>query len=232
MPIETIAFDADDTLWHSEVHFREASAEIINLLTQWQTEDEVDRILNEIEMHNLLLYGYGVKGYILSMLEGAIAVSDGEIQADQVSRILALGQQMLKAEVELRPGVEACLETLSGKYHMIVITKGDLLDQNDKMQRSGLAEYFSDVEVVSQKTPDVYAAILKRHRLSPENFLMVGNSLPSDIIPILALGGKAVHIQADTTWAHEMADDFDHKQPGFYELTHLGELPDLLAKGL
>ncbi|MCB2214290.1 HAD family hydrolase [bacterium] len=232
MPIDTIAFDADDTLWHSEVHFREASAEINDLLSQWQTEDDVDRILNEIEMHNLPLYGYGVKGYILSMVEGAIAVSDGDIRADQVGRILALGQQMLKAEVELRPGVEACLEALSGKYPLIVITKGDLLDQNDKVQRSGLADYFSAVEVVSQKSSEVYAGILERHHLAPENFLMVGNSLPSDIIPVLALGGKAVHIPADTTWAHEMVDDFDRTQSGFYELEHLGELPDLLAKGI
>jgi putative hydrolase of the HAD superfamily len=232
MPIETIAFDADDTLWHAEVHFREVSAKILDLLLQWKDADEVDRTLNEIEMHNLPRYGYGVKGYILSMVEGAIAVSGGEIRAEQVGQILALGQQMLKAEVELRPGVEACLEALSGKYRMIVITKGDLLDQNDKVQRSGLAEYFSAVEVVSQKTPEVYAAILERHRLAPETFLMVGNSIPSDVIPVLAVGGKAVQIPADTTWAHEMVDDFDNTQAGFYELEHLGELPELLAKGL
>jgi putative hydrolase of the HAD superfamily len=124
------------------------------------------------------------------------------------------------------------LEALNGDYRLMVITKGDLLDQNDKVQRSGLAGYFSAVEVVSQKTPEVYETILERHHLAPEAFLMVGNSIASDIAPILTLGGKAVHIPADTTWAHEMVDDFDSAQAGFYELAHLGELPSLLAKGL
>ncbi len=228
MPLEMIAFDADDTLWHAEVHFREASARISDLLSQWEDAEEIDRVLNEFEMHNLPLYGYGVKGYILSMLEAAIAISGGEVPAERIGQILALGRQMLKAEVDLRPHVLECLEAVSGKYRLMVITKGDLLDQNDKVQRSGLAAYFSAVEVVSQKTPEVYAAILERYRLAPDAFLMVGNSLPSDVIPVLALGGQAVHVPADTTWVHETIDAFDGSQPGFYELADLGQLPALI----
>lgn len=229
MKLDMIAFDADDTLWHGEVHYREAQAELQNILTPWCTPVQTEQLMDKIEMQNLPLYGYGVKAFTLSMMEAAVALSGGEIKGEQIGQILALGRQMLEAEVRLRPNVGQALQVLSQTYRLIVITKGDLLDQTEKVERSGLAHYFSAVEVVNEKTPQVYQAILDRYQVSPANFLMIGNSLPSDIIPVLALGGTAIHIPGDTTWAHEMVDDFDTQQPGFYELEDLAQLPDLVA---
>ena len=228
MTLDLIAFDADDTLWHGEVHYREAQAELRAILASWGSPAEIDQLMDKIEMQNLPLYGYGVKAFTLSMLEAAVAFSGGEIRGVRVGQILALGRQMLEAEVRLQPQAHEALQALSHSYRLIVITKGDLLDQNDKVERSGLGSYFSAVEVVSQKTPAVYRAILDRYQTAPDQFLMIGNSLPSDIIPVLAIGGSAVHIPADTTWAHETAADFDSGQRGFYELESLGQLPDFV----
>ncbi|MBG0786822.1 MAG: HAD family hydrolase [Anaerolineaceae bacterium] len=232
MTLDMIAFDADDTLWHGEVHYVEAQAELRNILAPWSPPAEVDRLMDKIEMQNLPLYGYGVKAFTLSMLEAAVALTHGEIKGNEIGQILALGRQMLEAEVRLCPNVSQTLQTLSQTHRLIVITKGDLLDQTEKVERSGLARYFSAVEVVNRKTPEIYQAILDRYQVAPQNFLMIGNSLPSDIIPVLALGGTAVHIPADTTWAHEMVDDFDTGQPGFYELEGLAQLPALIYNHL
>ena len=228
MKLDMIAFDADDTLWHGEVHYREAQAELQNTLEPWCSPAETEQLMDKIEMQNLTLYGYGVKAFTLSMMEAAVALSDGEIMGKQVKRILALGRQMLEAEVRLRPNVHQALQALSETHRLIVITKGDLLDQTEKVERSGLARYFSAVEVVNKKTPEIYQAILDRYNVAPQNFLMIGNSLPSDIIPVLALGGTAIHIPADTTWAHEMVSDFDTRQPGFHKLEGLAQLPDFI----
>ena len=228
MPFDMIAFDADDTLWHGEVHYRDAQDSLKSLLSPWKDPETIDQILDEIEMCNLPLYGYGVKAFMLSMTEAAITISDGEIRGDQIGQILSLGRGMLEAEVDLCPHVLETLQKLSADYRLMVITKGDLLDQTDKVERSGLAPYFTAVEVVSQKTAPVYRSILERYHLDPARFMMVGNSLPSDIIPVLELGGSAVHIPADTTWAHEMVEDFDSSQPGFFELENVSQLPTLL----
>lgn len=228
MTLDLIAFDADDTLWHGEVHYREAQAELRSILAPWCSPAETDRMMDEIDMQNLPLYGYGIKAFTLSMLEAAVALSKGEIQGEQVGQILALGRQMLEAEVRLQPHVHETLRALAQTHRLIVITKGDLLDQNDKVKRSGLTPYFSAVEVVSEKTPPVYQAILDRYQVAPAQFLMIGNSLPSDIIPVLAIGGAAVHIPADTTWAHETVADFDSDQRGFYELADLSQLPNFI----
>lgn len=232
MMLDMIAFDADDTLWHGEVHYRDAQETLKSLLSPWEDPETIDHILDEIEMRNLSLYGYGVKAFTLSMIEASIAISDGEIPGEQIGRILSIGREMLAAEVKLCPHVLETLQTLSAECRLMVITKGDLLDQTDKVERSGLAPYFTAVEVVSQKTTPVYKTILERYHLDPTTFMMVGNSLPSDIIPVLALGGLAVHIPADTTWAHEMVDDFNRTQKGFYELADMGKLPELIEKEL
>ncbi|QRN82632.1 HAD family hydrolase [Chloroflexota bacterium] len=232
MTLNMIAFDADDTLWHGEVHYTEAQTELRSILAPWSTPAEIDRLMDKIEMQNLPLYGYGVKAFTLSMMEAAVALTNGEIKGNEIGQILALGRQMLEAEVRLCPNVGQTLQTLSQTHRLIVITKGDLLDQTEKVERSGLARYFSAVEVVNKKTPEIYQAILDRYQVAPQHFLMIGNSLPSDIIPVLALGGTAVHIPADTTWAHEMVDDFDSSQPGFYELEGLAQLPDLIYNHL
>lgn len=228
MTLDMIAFDADDTLWHAEVHYREAQAELRRILAPWRGADEIDQLMDRIEMKNLPLYGYGVKAFTLSMLEAAVALSDGKISGAEVGQILALGRQMLEAEIRLMPNIHTALQALSKAYCLIVITKGDLLDQTEKVERSGLAHYFSAVEVVNVKTPEVYKAILDRYQVDPARFLMIGNSLPSDIIPILELGGSAIHIPADTTWAHETVADFDGGRPGFYELEDPGQLPDFI----
>lgn len=228
MKLDMIAFDADDTLWHGEVHYREAQAELHHILANWRKPEEIDHVMDRIEMQNLPLYGYGVKAFTLSMMEAAVALSNGEVTGEQIDRILTLGRQMLEAEVRLRPNVHLALQSLSQAHRLIVITKGDLLDQTEKVERSGLAHYFSGVEVVNEKNPQIYQAILDRYQITPENFLMIGNSLPSDIIPVLALGGTAIHIPADTTWAHEMVANFDTSQPRFYELEDLAQLPDFI----
>ena len=228
MKLDMIAFDADDTLWHGEVHYREAQAELQTILTPWCTPAETEQLMDKIEMQNLPLYGYGVKAFTLSMMEAAVTLTGGEIKGEQIGQILALGRRMLEAEVRLRPNVDQALQALSQTHRLIVITKGDLLDQTEKVERSGLARYFSAVEVVNVKTPQVYQTILDRYQVDAQNFLMIGNSLPSDIIPVLTLGGTAIHIPADTTWAHEMVDDFDTHQPGFYELEDLAQLPDFI----
>ena len=230
MTLDMIAFDADDTLWHGEVHYREAQAELQTILSPWCSPAETERVMDRLDMQNLPLYGYGVKAFTLSMMEAAVALSEGEIKGAQIGQILALGRRMLEAEVRLRPNVHQALRALSQTHRLIVITKGDLLDQTEKVERSGLAHYFSGVEVVNKKTPEIYQAILDRYQVTPQNFLMIGNSLPSDVIPVLALGGKAIHIPADTTWAHEMVDHFDTGQPGFYELEDLAQLPDFIHR--
>lgn len=230
MTIEMIAFDADDTLWHAEVLFQSALEEFKKILSKWEEPETIDEIMVEIEMRNLPHLGYGVKAFMLSMIEGAIQISNGEIDARSIEKILSIGRSMLEAQLSLRPHITETLNTLADNYRMMIITKGDLLDQTMKVERSGLAQYFSLVEVVNEKTPQTYTSILKKLNLNPEHFLMVGNSIKSDILPVLELGGKAVYIPGDTTWVHEMVPDFTTPKENFYELEHLGQLPDLIAK--
>ena len=228
--IETIAFDADDTLWHNETLYREAQARLEDLLSPWGSQKEIHNVLTEKEMGNLSLYGYGIKAFTLSMIETALKISGNQIGADRIEKILALGRSMLNAQVNLLPGVKDVLRTLSRTHRLMVITKGDLLDQTSKVTRSGLQGCFSLVEVLNQKTPEAYRGILDKHNLDIKTFLMVGNSLRSDIAPVLALGGKAVHIPADTTWEHEMLPDFDPTQEGYYKIEDITELPGLVEK--
>lgn len=228
--LEMIAFDADDTLWHNEVHYRDAQAQFLHILSRWAEPEQVDAVLNETEMGNLALYGYGVKAFTLSMLETAVKVSGARIEGEAVGKILALGREMLQEEVTLLRGVEETLNTLSEDYPLMVITKGDILDQTNKVKRSGLAKYFRRVEVVSDKTPLTYQEVLSKNQIDPARFVMVGNSIRSDILPVLALGGCAIHIPADTTWEHEMVSDFDDAQDGFYTLNTMKELPELLTR--
>jgi len=230
MAIEMIAFDADDTLWKTEANFEKAQEELEKILAPWQDSEQTEEIVFKTEMENLSIYGLGVKAFTLSMIEAALQISQGEIQGKAIEQIIQLGREMLEAEVELFPCVADTIPTLSKDYPLMVITKGDLLDQTTKISRSGLAPYFSLVEVVSEKSPDSYTRVLEKFHLDPKNLLMVGNSLKSDIQPILQLGGTAVHIPAGTTWAHELVSDFDTSQDRFYELEHMGHLPGLIAK--
>jgi len=230
MTIKMIAFDADDTLWHAEIIFKEAQEKFYHILSAWRNPEIIHNTLFEIETRNISLYGFGVKSYTLSMIEAAVALSDGEITGNTIKKVLKIGQDMLNTDFALIPGVKETLESISGDYPLMVITKGDLLEQTTKLNRSGLAAYFSSIEVVSNKSQEVYHQIMKKFELNPQNFVMVGNSLPSDIQPVLSLGGTGIHIPADTTWAHELMDDFDLTQKNFYELEHIGQLTDLLPK--
>jgi len=230
MTIEMIAFDADDTLWHAEIIFKEAQDKFCQILSAWHDPESIHKALFDIETRNISLYGFGVKSYSLSMIESAVALSDGEITGNTIKDVLKIGQDMLNTEFTLIAGVKETLETLSGDYPLMVITKGDLLEQTTKVNRSGLTAYFSAIEVVSNKSQRAYHQIMKKFDLNPHNFMMVGNSLPSDIQPVLSLGGTGIHIPADTTWAHELMDDFDPTQKKFYEIEHIGQLTDLLPK--
>ena len=190
----------------------------------------IEELTFAIETRNIPTYGYGIKSFTLSMLEAAVKLSDGQINGSHVDQILALGRAMLEAKVELCPHVSETIPELAKSFRLMVITKGDLLDQTDKVERSGLAAYFSIVEVVNEKTTETYREIINRYNLSPEKFLMVGNSLFSDVLPVLEFGGVAVHIPANTTWAHEMVDDFDPSQQGYYKLNHMGQLQPLINR--
>lgn len=230
MTIEMIAFDADDTLWHAEIIFKEAQEKFCQILSAWHDPELIHKTLFDIETQNISLYGFGVKSYSLSMIEAAVALSDGEITGNTIKDVLKIGQDMLNTEFTLIPGVKETLETLSGDYPLMVITKGDLLEQTTKVNRSGLTAYFSGIEVVSNKSQEAYHQIMKKFDLNPHNFVMVGNSLPSDIQPVLSLGGTGIHVPADTTWAHELMDDFDPTQKNFYQINHIGQLSKLLPK--
>jgi len=229
MRINMIGFDADDTLWENEILYQEAQGELKAILRPWGTAEAIDEALFKTEMRNLPLYGYGIKAFALSMIETAIQISGGAVTGDQILEILAKVRAMLEADVRLRPYVRETLSALSEDYPLMLITKGDLLDQTAKVERSGLGRFFKIVEIVNEKTPETYSVILKRYHLSPETFLMVGNSIKSDVLPILELGGTAVHIPADTTWAHEIVPGMAGETHGYYELDDLGELPELVG---
>ncbi len=201
--ITTIGFDADDTLWVNETYFRNAEAAFAALLEPYETKNTIDQELFKMEMRNLELYGYGIKGFVLSMIESALELSNGRVPQETIGRILDLGKEMIAHELELLDGVEEVLESLSARYRLLVLTKGDLLDQERKLEKSGLIDYFHHVEVLSDKKPDNYSRLLEHLEIGIGEFLMVGNSLRSDVLPILELGGRAVHVPFHTTWAHE-----------------------------
>ena len=225
--VTTVAFDADDTLWHNELIFRRAEDRIAGLLADFEVEHVVKREMYRVEMANLDVYGYGIKGFTLSMIELALAVSGGRAGDEVYRAILEIGKGMLAEPVEVLPGVEATLEALAERFALVVVTKGDLLDQRRKLSRSGLEGYFHHVEVVSRKTPDDYAELLRRLDLAPAQMLVIGNSLKSDVLPPLSLGMQAVHIPYHVTWEHVRAEPADHDT--YLELGSIAELPDALS---
>ncbi len=227
---DVIAFDADDTLWHSESLYAGVQDRFTQLLAPYCDAHQVERRLLQIEVGNLQYYGYGVKGFTLSLIEAAIELSEGRIQGGDIRRVIDWAKDMLTAEVQLLDHAADTVAQLAESYPLMLITKGDLFDQEIKLARSGLGPYFRYVEVVSEKTAERYATVLARHRLDPSRLLMVGNSLRSDILPVLALGGQAVHIPYAITWAHEQAAPTAGVGPGYYELEHLGLLPGLVRQ--
>lgn len=205
--IQVIGFDADDTLWVNETYFLETEQKLRLLLSPYVDGETVSAELFRTESHNMPLYGYGVRAYILSVLETAIRITEGKVPASILNQIISLGKEQLTKPVELLDGVEETLNALVGRYCLIVVTKGDLLDQEQKLRRSGIEHLFHHVEVMSDKTAREYRSLLKHLDIRPEEFLMIGNSLRSDILPPLALGSYAVHVPYQTTWAHEMVDE-------------------------
>lgn len=225
----TLGFDADDTLWHNETIFEHVHERYRALLARFHDAATVDRTLFATEMRNLERYGYGVKGFTLSAIETAIALSAGKISADEIQQLIALGQDMLAHPVELLDGVAETLAHLSGQYRLVVITKGDLRDQERKIARSGLAAHFRHVEILSEKNEDAYAALFRRHAIDPARFLMIGNSLKSDILPVLALGGAGVHIPYHLTWAAEHVEHAPNSHGRFFQIGSVRELPAVLT---
>ncbi|WP_405225548.1 HAD family hydrolase [Dokdonia sp. Asnod1-B02] len=204
--IHTIAFDADDTLWVNETFFRDAEDEVCKLLSPYIDYESCQQRLFEMEMRNLSLYGYGIKPFTLSLIECAQEVSEGKVTNKIIASIIDIGKEMLNAPVDLIDGIEEVLEKLSDKYKLVVATKGDLLDQERKLEKSGLSKYFHHIEVMSDKQPANYLKLVKHLDISPDTFLMIGNSLKSDVLPVLEIGGHAFHIPFHTTWAHEQVD--------------------------
>ncbi len=228
--IDTIAFDADDTLWHNENLYSMTQERFKRLLAPFQDVATIDQRLYATEIRNLAFFGYGIKGFTLSMIETAIEITEGRIGASEIRQIIDYARDMLRAPVELLPGVCETIASLSESYRLMMITKGDLFDQESKIARSGIADYFQHVEIVSEKTPDAYAAVLGRYGIEPGRFLMVGNSLKSDILPVVEIGGNAVYIPYHLTWEHERVTDESAGVGRYVTLSHIGELPTWLAR--
>jgi putative hydrolase of the HAD superfamily len=224
-----VGFDADDTLWHNETIFENVHERYRVLLGRYHDAATVDRTLFATEMRNLELYGYGIKGFMLSAIETAIQLTAGKISAEEIQQLIELGRGMLAHPVELLEGVAETLAELRPRFRLMLITKGDLRDQERKLAKSGLAPHFSAVEILSEKNEATYAAILRQHRIAPADFCMVGNSMKSDILPVLALGGSGVHIPYHLTWAHEQVAEDVPAEARVFRLPSIRELPDALA---
>ena len=201
--IKVIAFDADDTLWVNETYFREAEHKFAKLLSGYETENKIQQELFKKEVKNLPLYGYGIKGFVLSMVECALELSNYKVNQKTISAILNIGKEMLEKPIELLDGIDEVLESLQPNYKLIVATKGDLLDQERKLEKSNLLKYFHHIEVMSDKKPKDYQKLVKHLDINPSELLMIGNSLKSDILPLVEIGASAIHIPFHTTWLHE-----------------------------
>jgi putative hydrolase of the HAD superfamily len=226
----TIGFDADDTLWHNEVIFERTHESYRALLSHYHDAATVDRTLFATEMRNLELYGYGIKGFTLSAIETAIELTGGRIGAGEIRQLIELGREMLAHPVDLLEDVTQTLEALAPHHRLALITKGDLRDQERKLVKSGLAGYFQHIEIVSEKDADAYRRLFKRQAIAPERFLMVGNSLKSDILPVLELGGAGAYIPYHLTWAAEHAEQPVAQPERLFVLQHLRELPGVVRR--
>ncbi len=231
MKLEMIAFDADDTLWHSESYYHDAQNAFADMLAPYGVEKETAfEVLHRVDISNLPAFGYGIKGFIISMVEAAVEATGGRIHAEAIQKIVGLGREMTRHEIRLLDHSAETVALLAKDYPLMLITKGDLMDQERKLADSGLESSFQQVEIVSDKTSGVYAALLRRHGLAAERFLMVGNSMRSDILPVLELGGQAVHVPYALTWIHESGTAPVSANGRFHEIEHLGLLPELVKQ--
>ena len=221
---KVIAFDADDTLWVNETYFRDAEKKFAKILSKYETVNKIEQELFKVEMKNLELYGYGIKGFMLSLIECALELSNYSISQHEIEKILILGKQMLTKPIELLDGVEEVLEKLHKKYKLIVATKGDLLDQERKLEKSGLLKYFHHIEVMSEKKEVDYRKLIKHLDINSNELLMVGNSLKSDVLPLIKIGASAIHIPFHITWSHEEVSLEETKNSNFQTLSQLKDI--------
>lgn len=226
--IEIVAFDADDTLWDNETFFQQIEQRFTELLSAYGTQEKLSEELFVTEMSNLERFGYGAKSFTLSMVETALRVSDEQIPQHVITELIRLGKSLLDMPIEPYEGVHETLDTLrtNGDYKLIVATKGDPRDQLRKLERSGLADYFCHAEIMHDKNRDEYLRLLKMLHATPENFLMIGNSLRSDCQPVLEIGGSAIYIPSEAMWQHEVVESFDH--PALRKVERFGELLTIL----
>ncbi|MGY6647618.1 HAD family hydrolase [Wenyingzhuangia sp. IMCC45574] len=225
---KVIAFDADDTLWVNEPYFREAEDKFAKLLSKYETENKIHQELYKVITGNIPLYGYGVKSCILSMIQCATEISNNQISAETTQKILEIGKEMLTKPIELLPNIKEVLSYLSKNYTLIVLTKGDLLDQEKKLERSGLLDYFHHVEVMSEKNEKGYERILKHLDIEPKDFLMIGNSLKSDVLPVLNIGAEAIHVPFHSIWQFETISEKSLEKHSYKTLTSISKIVDFL----
>jgi putative hydrolase of the HAD superfamily len=223
----TVGFDADDTLWHNARLFRLTQERFVELLADSADPDDLAARLAAAERRNLGRYGFGVKGFVLSMIETAVEVTQGRVPGQVIAELIAAGHEMLDHPIELLPHARAAVEALAGRAELVLVTKGDLIDQERKLAQSGLGDLFDAIEIVSDKTPATYARVFARH--GRPRAMMVGNSLRSDVIPAIAAGGWGVFVPHDLTWSYEAEAEVPATHPRFREIAHLGELPGLIA---
>lgn len=222
--IKFIGFDADDTLWMNETYYRETEQQFVKLMQPYGDEKRVMQTLMHTELKNLPLYGYGAKGFMLSMMETALEISNAGADASVFDGVIALGKDLLNKPVILLDGARRVLEYFKGRYPMILATKGDLLDQERKLRKSGLDSCFHHIEVMSDKKEENYRRLLKHLGVKPEEFMMVGNSLKSDVLPLLKLGAWGVHVPYHTTWVHEETNEDPSQWQRFRKLKKLSDL--------
>lgn len=227
MNTKTIAFDADDTLWHNEPYFDEAQAKFCELFQDFASKQEILQLILNHQVKNLPLYGFGIKAFTLSMIESALELTNYQINGISIEKIIAIGKDILQKPVELLPNVTEVLEQLKGNYKLVVATKGDLKDQHRKLHDSGLGHYFHHIEVMSDKTELDYTKMLNRLDCKPEDFIMIGNSLKSDVLPVLSIGGIGIHIPYHTTWEYEKID-FEIQHENFRAISDLKEIFEIL----
>jgi putative hydrolase of the HAD superfamily len=227
MNLKIIAFDADDTLFVNEPYFQETEQKFCALMSDYLSHQGLSQELFKTEIANLDLYGYGIKGYILSMIEAAMRISNNTLSIEVIEKIIEYGKELLQKPIELLDGVEETLKALQGKYKLIVATKGDLKDQQSKLHRSGLGAYFHHIEVMADKQEVNYEKLLKRLEINADEFFMIGNSLKSDVLPVLNIGGHAVHIPFHTTWEHEkISHKIEH--PNFKTVEKIKDILEIL----
>ena len=226
--ITTIAFDADDTLWHNERIFLSTREKYKSLLAKYHDIEWIDQRLDETESRNIEHFGYGIKGFTLSMIETACELSEGRINGLETLQIINFAREMLASPIEILAGARETIHALSKQYRLILITKGDLFDQESKLARSGLGDYFKAVEIVSEKKAAIYEAILSKHNIDPVEFIMIGNSIRSDVLPVLEIGSRAIHIPYETEWFRDRVSDEELESKDFARLQKIGDLHDWL----